>query len=469
MRKHALLAIASIVILSIVRPTVSTSMDYIPARYYYVGQHTYTATYGVYAGIQVCDPDVNHGITTDPYTFFCAWVGVWDSTRTKGLTVGWMETEKWWPTTQNLGALPPVPGDEQYLYVEKPNGACWIYPEYELDPGALIYVHIRHLGSGVYACYISWNAVFVELPNSRTDMSHLFPYDYAEVTSAYGEVHIGDASGQIPGCPVGYGYALQVVNDRTNHQGTRFSPIWIKLDDDPPEYNPPWTSGWAVWSVDIPTVTLRTDGIYYGEWLLPNPHFPWIKYDTRYHSFIFYTDDPQDVSVTSVSYELPWDATAIYPSWVIDVNASVENEGANDETFNVTTYYFNDTFDAAIGTQTVTLSPHTGTTLTYSWNTTEVSPGNAGLDYTISAHAWPLPGENDTADNTYIDGTIRVKYPGDVDGDGDVDNSDKTLFMDAFKSQYGDPDYDWRCDFDGDGDVDNDDFSILKANRGHTP
>ena len=109
------------------------------------------------------------------------------------------------------------------------------------------------------------------------------------------------------------------------------------------------------------------------------------------------------------------------------------------------------------------------TTLTFTWDTTDVDPGNAGLNYTISAYAWPVLGEIDTANNTYIDGTIRVKYPGDVDGDGDVDPDDFIIFAGKYGSHYGDPIYDWRCDFDGDGDIDPDDFIIFAGKYGHQP
>jgi len=33
------------------------------------------------------------------------------------------------------------------------------------------------------------------------------------------------------------------------------------------------------------------------------------------------------------------------------------------------------------------------------------------------AYAWPVPGETDTADNTFTDGTVHVGLIGDVNGD----------------------------------------------------
>lgn len=173
-----------------------------------------------------------------------------------------------------------------------------------------------------------------------------------------------------------------------------------------------------------------------------------------------------DIAVTNVTYTLPYNATAVYPEWMVNVSVTVSNEGVYSETFTGTTYYDS----AAIGAQTVSdLSPGATETLTFIWDTTGVSPGTAGLDYVISAEASVVPDEIETADNTYIDGTIRVRYPGDTDGDGDVDMFDFSTFVEAYASSYGDPNYDWRCDFDGDGDVDMFDHSIFVQNYGHYP
>jgi len=51
-----------------------------------------------------------------------------------------------------------------------------------------------------------------------------------------------------------------------------------------------------------------------------------------------------------------------------------------------------------------TLSPYTQVSFSFLWDTYPVSPG----DYTISAQASIIPGETDTADNTYVDGVVRI-------------------------------------------------------------
>jgi FG-GAP repeat len=53
---------------------------------------------------------------------------------------------------------------------------------------------------------------------------------------------------------------------------------------------------------------------------------------------------------------------------------------------------------------------------------------------------------------------------GDVDGDRDVDYSDRSVFLPALGSTLGSPEYDARFDFDGDGDVDATDRSWFRRN-----
>ena len=110
------------------------------------------------------------------------------------------------------------------------------------------------------------------------------------------------------------------------------------------------------------------------------------------------TSGAPDVAVLNVTRS----PTSVYPGEIVTINVTVKNEGGTTETFNVTTCYNN----TQIGKQTVSnLAPDVNTTLTFNWNTTEVSPGM----YTIKAIADTVPDETDTADNTYIDDTVKVK------------------------------------------------------------
>jgi len=89
---------------------------------------------------------------------------------------------------------------------------------------------------------------------------------------------------------------------------------------------------------------------------------------------------------------------------VVNINVTVKDEGVMAGTFNVTTYYNSST----IGTQTVTnLPPGATQTLTFHWSTGGLHSGN----YSIKAIASTVPGETDTADNVYVDGTVMILNP----------------------------------------------------------
>ena len=105
--------------------------------------------------------------------------------------------------------------------------------------------------------------------------------------------------------------------------------------------------------------------------------------------------------------------TKVYAGELVNITVIVENEGRETETFNVTVYADKNVTvigdEIIIGIQSViNLAPRNRKTLTFTWNTTSVTPGN----YTISAHASVVPAEIDIADNTYIDGTVKIiKHP----------------------------------------------------------
>lgn len=108
------------------------------------------------------------------------------------------------------------------------------------------------------------------------------------------------------------------------------------------------------------------------------------------------------------------DPTEVPVGESITINVTVLNQGDLGETFNVTIYY-DTTF---IETQTgITLESGKNTTLTFTWNTTLVSPGN----YTITAEASEVPGETDLEDNALQSDQIITVTPPRIYATIDVD------------------------------------------------
>jgi hypothetical protein len=121
----------------------------------------------------------------------------------------------------------------------------------------------------------------------------------------------------------------------------------------------------------------------------------------------------------------------------------------------------------AIGTQTVTLESGASTTLTFTWNTTDFAKGN----YTISAYAWPVPGETDTLDNTFQDGWVIVAMVGDITGptgwpDGKVDIRDVAKVSRAYGTLPGMVRWDPNCDINNDQKIDIKDVAAVSRQYG---
>jgi FlaG/FlaF family flagellin (archaellin)/predicted secreted protein len=171
--------------------------------------------------------------------------------------------------------------------------------------------------------------------------------------------------------------------------------------------------------------------------------------------------------------------TVIGQGYALSVNATLTNEGDFTETFNAT-LCANTT---AIASQTLTLTSGNSTTITFIWNTSGFARGN----YTMSACAWPVPGEVDTEDNNCTDGYILITKVGDFGGgvppaffncDESVDGKDLSLFLQCYKNT-APPEATYLGDlgggvppqfYDCDGNVDGKDLALfLQCYKGLGP
>ena len=157
-----------------------------------------------------------------------------------------------------------------------------------------------------------------------------------------------------------------------------------------------------------------------------------------------------DVAVNSVTSS----KTIVGKGFNVSINVTVANYGSYSETFMVTTY----ANTTEIASQNVTLLSGNSATITFIWNTTSFAYGN----YTISAYAWPVPDETNTANNNLTGSIAKVTIPGDVTGDFFVDISDAALI--GLWWQKTAPPAPANVDINGDGLIDIGDAALVGLN-----
>jgi outer membrane protein assembly factor BamB len=200
---------------------------------------------------------------------------------------------------------------------------------------------------------------------------------------------------------------------------------------------------------------------------------------------VMVTSGGRDIAITNVAL-VPL-KQVVCQSYTCNVTVTVENHGGYGETFNVTAYanmtaYLNNTATAnltSIDTINAYVATNNSTNLTIVWNTTGFDKGN----YTISAFAWPVPGETNTADNNFTGGWVDVTMVGDLTGgdtsnpsfpwnfvpDGKCDGKDIGVVAKCYGSKPGSvPPEKWNanCDVNNDGKVDGKDIAIVARHYG---
>jgi parallel beta-helix repeat protein len=165
-----------------------------------------------------------------------------------------------------------------------------------------------------------------------------------------------------------------------------------------------------------------------------------------------------DVGITSVTTS----KTVVGKGCTLHVELKILNYGMYDENFPVAAYA--NTSTAA--TQSIALTKGSYIIVTLTWNTSSLAYGN----YTISAYAWPVPDEADTADNTYIYGLVSVTIIGDVDGNVNVNVLDAIDVSNSFGKSIGQTGFNPNADFDDNGVINILDAITLANNFGqHYP
>jgi hypothetical protein len=94
-------------------------------------------------------------------------------------------------------------------------------------------------------------------------------------------------------------------------------------------------------------------------------------------------------------------SSKVYIGEILSINVTLKNKGSEVESFNVTLCYNSNVVDTLFINS---LAPNTTYTVIFHWNTNGVAEGN----YTLSAFATPVPGEEHTEDNYLENGIVEL-------------------------------------------------------------
>lgn len=170
----------------------------------------------------------------------------------------------------------------------------------------------------------------------------------------------------------------------------------------------------------------------------------------------------RDVAVMDVTASRTW----VFPGQFVNITVTAKNLGDVTESFGLKVYY--DT-NLLATRSIINLPPGTETIEVFEWNTTDLTPCN---NYSISAEATPVPYEFNTTNNLFVDGYVKIRFVGDINGDGKVDMRDVATAAAAFGSHPGTPRWNPDADITGmvylvpDGTVDMRDVALIAKNFG---
>jgi parallel beta-helix repeat protein len=162
-----------------------------------------------------------------------------------------------------------------------------------------------------------------------------------------------------------------------------------------------------------------------------------------------------DVAITNMT---PF-KTVVGQGYSTFINVTVANQGDYSETFNLTAYA-NTTI---IQTKQVALTGGSFVAITFTWNTAGFAKGN----YTISAYSWPVQGQTNTSNNTFMaPEVIHVVMPGDAKVDRVISILDVVMVTSRYGAKRGDKNYDPNVDWNNDGKIDILDVVIVTSHYG---
>jgi len=153
--------------------------------------------------------------------------------------------------------------------------------------------------------------------------------------------------------------------------------------------------------------------------------------------------------------------TDIYTGNMVDVMVTVRNSGTANAHAALFLYY-NESF---IEQKNIFLVADEQEDFMFTWNTASAVPGSYRLKAIVEAREEGLS-ELNISDNTFTSNMIKVKLPGDINGDSIVTSVDLSLLNEAFGSILGSHNWNSSCDINDDNRVDMFDLMLLGTNFG---
>jgi hypothetical protein len=164
-----------------------------------------------------------------------------------------------------------------------------------------------------------------------------------------------------------------------------------------------------------------------------------------------------DVAIVDVVSE-SW----VYVGWTAHINVTAQNMGEYTESFDINAYYDS----TLIGTiHVLNLAPGSYYEAHFDLNTSTLLPCH---NYTITGEATLVPYEYNETNNILIGPSLKVRFIGDLNGDGKVDLKDVYIVSLAFGSYPGHPKWNPMADLNGDNKVDLKDVYLVTKNYGKT-
>lgn len=164
-----------------------------------------------------------------------------------------------------------------------------------------------------------------------------------------------------------------------------------------------------------------------------------------------------DVAIVDITLPNIW----VFHGYNAKVNVTAQNLGAFAETFDINAYY-NSTF--LIGTIHVAdLPPSESFETQFIFNTSDLLQCHT---YPISAEATQVTYEYNVTNNFLVDGGLKIRWLGDLNGDDKVDVRDFYIVSQAYGSYPGHPRWNPIADINQDLKVDIKDIYIVSKNYG---